>query len=248
MMRPTIGITPEVIVEKGKPGLFLDQRYWQAVEGAGGTPFILAPTAGREDLPEIAERIDGLLLTGGDDIHPRYYHREPSLPMTLSPDLRTDFELDLLRGILPTGKPVLGICLGMQVINVALGGSLIQDIPRQVPGALNHRGVHETTIVGKTLLSSATGGPETIQVPSSHHQAIERLGEGLIVSSRSTDGIIEAVEIPFALRPFDKLRAQGERSPSHPFFLAVQWHPERGLDREENRALFESFVRACARE
>ncbi|MBI4715868.1 MAG: gamma-glutamyl-gamma-aminobutyrate hydrolase family protein [Nitrospirae bacterium] len=226
-MRPLIGIAPELIVENGKPGLFLDQRYWLAVEGAGGTPCVLSPTADREIVREIAARIDGLLLTGGDDIHPRYYGGEPAPPMTLSPDLRTDFELDLLREIIPTGKPVLGICLGMQVINAALGGTLIQDIPQQVPAALNHREIHEAAIVGKTILAAAMGGPESMTVPSSHHQAIERLGTGLIVSALSSDGIIEAVEIP-----------------SHPFFLAVQWHPERGLDREENRALFESFVKA----
>jgi putative glutamine amidotransferase len=115
------------------------------------------------------------------------------------------------------------------LINVALGGTLIQDIPRQVPDALNHRGIHPVAVSEKSSLFRLVGEKKKISIQSSHHQSIDRLGRRLKISATAPDGVIEAIE-----------------SSDHPFLIGVQWHPERGGEKRHDRLLFEGFVRACS--
>jgi putative glutamine amidotransferase len=235
-MGPVIGITPELIripkqaqsEAEGKQTLSLDDRYCRALRDAGGIPVLLPPALDPREIQTLLRKIDGLLLSGGDDIDPRFYGESPVSSLNLSADLRTEHEILLIQEAIHSHRPVLGICLGMQTMNVALGGSLIQDIAVQRPGSLNHRGVHPVDLQGGTLLTRILPAQKSISVRSSHHQAIDRIGDRLRVSAYAPDGIIEAIEIP-----------------GHPFFVGVQWHPERGRDGTHDRALFEAFVKAC---
>lgn len=227
-MKPIIGITGDIEEDGGRRYLYIDLRYGKLVEEAGGIPLLLHPT---ESVKEIISKMDGLLLSGGEDIHPRFYGEEPLYPMDLSPDLRTDFEISLLKEAIKGRVPILGICHGMQLINVALGGTLYQDIKRQLPGFADHRlgsGRHEIKLSEGSKLFEAIGKKE-ISVTSTHHQAVRDLGKGLQICARAEDGIVEAFEMP-----------------GHPFLIGAQWHPEKGHD-EGTRRFFEGFLRSCAK-
>lgn len=225
-MKPLIGITGDIEDRNGKTYLYIDLRYGKMVEGAGGIPVVLHPAG---CIKEAVSKIDGLLLTGGEDIHPRYYGEEPKYPMTLSPDLRTEFETSLLEESMEKSIPVLGICHGMQLINVALGGTLYQDLPSQKKDAMEHRmgeKRHEVYLCdGMRLFEIA--GERMIKVTSTHHQAVKELGSGLKVSATAEDGVVEAFE-----------------KPGYPFLIGVQWHPEKEPD-EDSRRLFLSFIENC---
>lgn len=225
-MKPLIGITGDIEERDGKTCLYIDIRYGELVEEVGGIPFLLHPAGA---VKEIVSKIDGLILSGGEDIHPRLYREEPKYQMTLSPDLRTDFEMSLLKEAMARRLPILGICHGMQLINVAFGGTLYQDLPGQTEGVINHRlgeKRHPVSIIENTLLFNAIGKKE-MDVTSTHHQAVKDLGMGLKVSATARDGIIEALE-----------------TPEYPFFIGVQWHPEKEPD-DESRKLFKSFIAVC---
>jgi putative glutamine amidotransferase len=168
------------------------------------------------DAADFAERLDGLVLQGGADIHPSCYGREPAGPMHATDLVRDLFELDLLRAFIAAGKPVLGICRGMQLINVALGGTLHQDLvssgaahdPHDHPTAEeDYR--HGLELVPQGWLCGLYDGRLRAQVNSIHHQGVERLGDGLAIEARAPDGVVEAI-----------------RSHQHPFLVGVQWHPE----------------------
>jgi len=194
--RPAIGITMDI-----KDGRFtLREEYVEAVKAAGGLPFLIPP-AGLSYI----EKIDGLLISGGDDLEPSYYGESAIEGLKLVSRQRSDFEITLVHEIIRAGKPLLGICYGMQLVNVALGGTLYQDIKSQVPKALNHKESHEVDIKDGWLLRAGT-----YTVNSAHHQAVKALGKGLDVLATSSDGLVEAV--------FMK---------DYPFLLCVQWHPER---------------------
>lgn len=222
----------------------LSNRYTEAVVQAGALPQILPSVTSRDLVAEMVRRCDGVLLTGGDDIQPHLYEKNmpenlAKLVGPLEPE-RDIWEQHLIDEAFRQQKPILGICRGHQMMNVALGGSLIVDIPTQVPGALNHRQmdrkaepVHDVALTPGSLLAQITG-EQTLRVNSTHHQAIGRLAESLQAVARSEDGVIEAVE----LKDPKKL----------PFLLTVQWHPERLIDRNKIfLKLFSSFVEACAR-
>ncbi|HYZ68189.1 MAG TPA: gamma-glutamyl-gamma-aminobutyrate hydrolase family protein [Mycobacterium sp.] len=199
---------------------FLPAIYFEAVNRAGGIAVLLPPQPVN---PEVVERVldglDGLIVTGGHDVDPAAYGQQPH-PATDKPvddnRARDGFELALVRGAMRRALPVLGICRGAQLINVALGGTLHQHLP-DVVGHSNHRpgnavfSVSAVQTVPGTRLAALIG--ESSDAHCYHHQAIDRLGDGLIVSAMDSDGVIEAVEIP------------GEN-----FVLAVQWHPEERLD------------------
>jgi putative glutamine amidotransferase len=188
-------------------------------------------------LGRLFDQLDGLLLAGGGDIDPRHYGAEPSPFLRDVDPARDRTELTLARWALERDKPILGICRGLQVINVALGGTLIQDIAAEVAGALPHDlpdgsagdMAHRAEIEpGSTLQRIARAGiPE---VNSSHHQAVQRAAAGLRVTARAPDGVIEALEAP-GLR----------------YALAVQWHPERLPSRPESRRLFAGLTRAAGK-
>jgi putative glutamine amidotransferase len=231
--KPRIGITVDAERRKGRLYATLDHRYARAIASAGGVPLLL-PIVGPHEISSLLASVDGLLLTGGEDIHPRFYGERPAAPLDLSPDERTTFELDLVKTAMRSRKPVLGICHGMQLLNVALGGSLIQDLPTRQSGALRHRSgrapwkaVHPVALRPRSLLRRILRRA-VVSVASTHHQAVKALGKGLEVSALAPDGVVEAVE-----------------SPRHPFLIAVQWHPEKDPDAQATRRLFRALVRAC---
>lgn len=211
--------------------------YEESIRRAGGEPRVLE--AGHDDPAGALAGLDGLLLTGGDDVDPAAYG-EPRHPTTHDAEPGRDaFELTLTRGALDADVPILAICRGTQVLNVAAGGTLVQDIPSAVPGALSHSVTepkfaiaHDVWISPEShladLLRERLEEQEELPVNSRHHQAIGRLAEGLEVAATAPDGVIEAVE-----RPASK------------FCIGVQWHPENFWRTGEFRPLFEAFIDAC---
>jgi putative glutamine amidotransferase len=229
--RPAIGVT--IGYDDRRSGLHqLRQDYIRSVERAGGLPLVLAP--GRpEDAPGLLDRLGALLLTGGGDVDPALYGEAPHPRLGRVIRERDDFELALCREALRRDLPLLAICRGHQVLNVATGGTLIQDIPSQVRGGADHdprkerwERAHEVRIFKGTRLREILGR-EAISVNSFHHQAVARVGGGLVVSARTDeDGVVEAIEAP------------GRR-----LVLGVQWHPEAFWDRADGfQALFEALA------
>jgi len=188
--------------------------------------------------------IDGLLLTGGDDVAPSRYGERPHSTVVEAEPGRDEFELALVGKARERDLPILAICRGVQVLNVACGGSLIQDIPSEVPGALSHRLsvpphqpyalAHEVWIDKDTLLwrlmSERLSDADACEVNSRHHQAVKRVAAGFQICATAPDGVIEAIEDPAAR-----------------FCLGVQWHPENFFRTGEFRPLFEGFLEAATR-
>ena len=252
MARPPLILVSPSIEKRGVEfhdlSVSLSLQYEKSILQAGGIPFIVPSTTDRTLLAEIVRRSDGVILTGGDDINPALYAKK--LPRAVRAtveqtpdgggrDLR---ELVLIDEIFRQRKPLLAICRGHQLLNIALGGGLIADIRRQVPGALNHQRldladkiVHEAALTAGSLLAKITGS-RVLGVNSSHHQAVVGPAEPLVAVARSRDGIVEAMELkPAAARRL-------------PFLLSVQFHPERLTEKHaEHRAIFRCFTRACIR-
>ncbi len=233
-MRPAVGVT--IARDSLRNASYrLHRDYVRSIERAGGLPLVLVP--GRpSDAPELLARVDALLLSGGTDVDPALYQAEAHPRLGAVVRERDDFELALVREALERDLPLLAICRGHQVLNVALGGTLVQDIPTQRPAAGPHdkrgraeRRVHAVELQEGTRLRALLG-QAVVHVNSFHHQAIERLGAGLRVSALAPDGVIEGVELP----------ARG-------FALGVQWHPEAFWRRRDGfQPLFEALVRARA--
>lgn len=237
-MRPLIGLSCSTLVsaERDEPGLKrfgLAAFYVQRVEEAGGLPVVL-PTLAPERAEEVLQRVDGLLLSGGADVDPDLYGAAPHPRLGPVDRPRDLFEIALLRAARRAGLPVLAICRGMQVANVAFGGTLIQDLPSQRPDALGHdqrtleltQTSHPLRLEPGTLLSDWAGAT-TARVNSYHHQAVDRLAEGFRITARTPDGLIEGME-----------------QPEGAFFQCVQWHPERLAGDALTRLLFQRFVEA----
>jgi putative glutamine amidotransferase len=232
MTKPLIGIGCDIMRQSGeRDRAFAYTTYTEAVRRAGAIPVVIPPQP--ENADEIVEELDGILLAGGDDCDPAEYgeDRHPSCePMD---PRRQNNDLTLARAARERGIPTLGICLGVQVMNVAAGGTLIQDISSAIDTDIDHasepsdRHRHNVMIEDGTRLSSILGGRE-LNVNSSHHQAIRNLGEGLRVTAHAPDGIVEGLE-----------------DPSHPFYLGVQWHPEDMAGEKSASALFGAFVEAA---
>ena len=209
--------------------------YVRAVESAGAVPVVLAPGP-LDHVADVLERLDGLVLSGGSDLDPGHYGEERHETVDdVSPE-RDAFELALSRAALEQDLPLLAICRGHQVLNVATGGTLIQDIPSQVEGALDHdpkkerwQPAHEVRILPGTRLREILGR-DRVAVNSIHHQAIKTPGDGLVVTAYSVgDGVIEGVEIP-----------------DRRFVVGVQWHPEAFWDQPETfQPLFAALVAAA---
>ena len=230
----------------------LSYRYEHAILQAGGIPVVAPMTTDPAALAEAVRRVDGVLFTGGDDINPTLYTNDapPDALKTVTPppdvearDLR---ELILIDEVFQQGKPLLAICRGFQILNVAFGRELIVDIPSQLPGARNHARTdeageeltHEVPLTAGSLLSKITG-KKILGVNSSHHQGVLEPAEPFAAVARTEDGIVEAMELKTD-------RSNG--APQLPFFLAVQFHPERLVKHPEHQAIFNGFVSACARE
>jgi putative glutamine amidotransferase len=208
---------------------FLPEVYFKGVTAAGGVAVLLPPQPVDSEITErVLDGLDGLLITGGNDVDPGRYGQEPHPNNDKPAPERDDWEFALLRGALARRLPVLGICRGAQVLNVALGGTLHQHLP-DVIGHSGHRAGNAvfTTLpvqtVPGTRLAALVG--ETVQARCYHHQAIAEIGDGLIVSGWDADGVVEALELP-----------------GGDFVLAVQWHPEESLD---DLRLFSAIVEAA---
>lgn len=232
-MKPTIGLIP--LWDDEKDSLWMLPGYADALSEAGALPVTLPLTDDDDDLEQIADSIDGLLLTGGHDVSPSCYGEAPIPECSMPCERRDRMELQLIPKMIAAHKPVFGICRGIQMLNVALGGTLYQDLSAQHPSPVEHhmlppydRAVHQDTIVEGTLLHNILG-VATMGVNSYHHQAVKDLAPGLTASAYSEDGLVEGTEL------------EGE-----PFVLAVQWHPEfRFRTDGKSMALFRRFVDAC---
>jgi len=233
---PPIGITGRSAFSSGRrvplPLYATPRAYVGAIRRVGGLPFILPPVLGGSEATALLDHLGGLLLSGGGDIEPGLYGQARDA-QTEDVDLdRDQTELALAREALRCGLPVLAICRGLQVLNVALGGSLYQDIPAQIPHAVPHRPAdeaealsHPVRIEAGSRLSTILGRTE-VTVNSYHHQAAREVAEGLVVTASALDGVVEGLE-----------------HVSHPFCVAVQWHPELALDGPDGMAcLFDAFV------
>jgi putative glutamine amidotransferase len=223
-MKPTIGITRCSKLED----------YIEAVKRAGGEPLVLEPG---DDPRQSLDRVDGVLLSGGPDVDPGLYGQPPH-PTTVVDRDRDMFEVPLSRDAVARDVPLFAICRGVQVLNVAAGGTLVQDIPSAIESELDHRiqepkqaPAHDVRITPDTVLASTLGAArqlDTCRVNSRHHQAVERVAPSFVVSAVSTDGVIEAIE-----------------RPGSQFCVGVQWHPENFWRTGEFDGLFEAFVRAA---
>jgi len=230
--RPVIGLT---CGHSADGALTLHANYLEAVRECGGLPLIVSPACG-DMVHRLVELLDGLLLTGGPDLDPLYYGEEPLPGLEEVSPSRDEMEIGLVREFLKRHKPVLGICRGCQVMNVAAGGSLYQDIATQVPGCIKHRQSAprwyptHTVHLKETSSLAAILGRVALRINSRHHQAVARLGEGFEAVARAPDGVIEAIE----------LTGTG-------FGIGVQWHPEDMFPEETARSLFEAFIAAAGR-
>jgi putative glutamine amidotransferase len=226
--RPLIGITSVYSADKKSGSISVDFAYVKAVTETGGAPLILPTISEDRILQRYVDELDGLVLVGGDDVPPSSYGQQPHETVKIMPTQRYNFERKLISLWWASGKPLLGICLGMQFTNVVAGGSLIQDIPSQVGTKVKHRGYHQVNIEPKSSLAKILGADEAF-VYSNHHQAVKDVGRGLRIIARSEDGVAEAME-----------RTDGK------FGLFVQWHPEATDDAEHRKAIYGALVRACA--
>ncbi len=238
-MAPLIGITSAVYYDKNNwKFLRAYALNVKAIERVGGIPVIIPCTLNDDTLRQLYERLDGILLPGGGDVDPAFYQAEPQATLLKMIDRERDaVEIKISRWAVADQRPVLGICRGHQVFNVAMGGTLIQDIPAFVGHDLRHdisdgmprnTRLHDVTINPESRLANILNGTH-FDVNSIHHQSIERLAPGLTATAYATDGVIEATEIE-----------------SHPFALTVQWHPEDMVDDDETMvSLFSAFVNAA---
>ncbi|MGL5086892.1 MAG: gamma-glutamyl-gamma-aminobutyrate hydrolase family protein [Clostridium sp.] len=215
-MKPIIGITTFSQEKNYKEYSAVSSKYADAVRMAGGIPFLIPITQDETLIEDYIESLDGIILTGGDNINPLRYEEEAIIDLGEIHDNRDEFEIKLFLKALVKNVPVLGICRGLQIINVALGGKLYQDIETQISNSKNHmqemhlQGTlsHNIDIDRKSKLFRILKN-SSISVNSLHRQAIKTLGYGLSISAMSDDGIVEAIE----------LKGRG-------FVLGVQWHPE----------------------
>ncbi len=239
-MKPLILVTLDLgeVERRGVPfpTAYAKLAYARAVEAAGGLPLFVAPTREPGLAQQLCVRLDGLIVTGGAfDIEPERYGKKSDgqARVDAPKPLRTELEWALIEGALARDRPVLGICGGMQLLNVVLGGTLILDIQTANPAALDHEQptspalpAHRVQLLPGTRLAAAVGRPE-IEVNTTHHQAVDQLGKGLVVAGTSPDGVIEAIE--------HRDRAG---------VLGVQWHPEL-LGDSASAAIYSLFVRAA---
>ncbi len=233
MVKPFIAVTP--LLDYAKSSFWMLPGYFLGIEFAGGLPFMMPVLQREADLREVLQHADGVLMTGGQDVDPKLYKAEKlELCGEISPE-RDAMEKALVKVALEMDIPVLGICRGIQFINVYFGGTLWQDIPSQVGDKITHsmtppydRAVHEVKLVEQTPLA-ALFNSSYAQVNSYHHQAIRKVAPNLQIMAFSEDDIIEAVRVP-----------------NKTFMWFVQWHPEFIFHRDpQSQKLFKAFVEAA---
>ena len=230
--RPLIGIPMRI--ELATDRFYLSRYYSEAVEAAGGTPLHISLIPKVDYIESVIDRLDGILLPGSDsDVDPLRYGQQPHPELGSVHAIKDETDLLVIAAAERRRLPILAICFGMQVLNVARGGTLIQDIRSQVSGAIKHeqgvprdRPSHKVTLKADSRLGEIAGAEEAV-VNSHHHQAVANLGEDLVAVSWSSDGLVEAVEDPRRDR----------------FVVAVQWHPELGWKEDQlSQQIFRSFI------
>jgi len=249
LARPLILITPSsqaAGAEFEDPSLSLSLRYGEAIFQAGGLPWVLPPTADPDIVHAAVGRCDGVLLSGGDDITPQLHRPEVSPELKslcgASDASRDAFEILVLQNVFTQPRPLLAICRGHQLINVALGGTLHLDLPTEHPSDVPHNAcdrkdtaVHPVALDPKSMLAKITG-KKSLRVNSTHHQGIDSLAPELRPVAVAPDGLIEATELTEDARGF------------LPWFLSVQFHPERLAPKQAvQRRLLAAFVEACSK-
>jgi len=214
----------------GRERVALNSSYVRSLINAGLTPLLVPPLIDVDKAGDALAGAAGLVLTGGEDIHPASYGEAPHAKLEETDQSRDAVELALYRAARERQLPVLAICRGIQLVNVAMGGTLYQDLPSEHPSTVDHidpKGRHALRVESGSSLAQAVGSPSSVN--SRHHQAVKRLGEGLRAVAWAEDGVIEGAEL-----------ANGDRS----WLLAVQWHPEDDVE----AGLFAAFARAVARD
>jgi len=235
-MKPLIGLSPAYYEHKEMDRSILGKSYTDSVQRAGGLPVMIPPIIQQQDLAILIQRLDGMVLTGGDDLHPQYYG-EMAEPLTPEPFhlRRGEHDRQIFDYIWEHKVPTLAICLGMQEVNVFLGGNLYQDIPSLLENTLTHRigdwfeARHSVSVAPDSLLHKLTG-QTSVDTNSAHHQAVKVVPDTLQVTGSSSDGVIEALE------PVDRSRP----------LLAVQWHPESETNDLVGIDLFRWLVSAAS--
>jgi len=233
--KPIIGIGSDILTTPGmRDRAYVYTTYVESLRKAGAVPVLIPPQA--ENATDVVESLDGVLLAGGDDCDPTLYGEEPHPTVEPMDPRRQSSDLSLAKAARDKGIPTLGICLGLQVMNVAAGGTLVQDIDSQLKTEIEHvsepedRARHDVHIENGTQLSKILGGTAEMNVNSSHHQAIKRVGDGLRETAHAPDGIVEGLE-----------------DPRHPFYVGVQWHPEDMPGETSAASIFGAFVEAARR-
>lgn len=246
-MKPLIGLTCYIVeaAEFGKNRIrgaydqdmmMASHDYTKSIENAGGIPLVLPYTLEDSVIKEYVNRMDGILFTGGEDVSPSYYGQAIKRGFGGCSSNRDAFEWKLLTEAMAQGKPIMGICRGMQLINIFYGGTLFQDLNQMAFTSLEHSCIklpkhvatHEVEVYVNTHLYEMVQNGR-LQVNSKHHQSVDRLGDGLIVSSKALDGVIEGIE-----------------DPNRPFVVALQWHPEMMAGHDRSQAnIFDGFIKHC---
>ncbi|HLR64805.1 MAG TPA: gamma-glutamyl-gamma-aminobutyrate hydrolase family protein [Pseudogracilibacillus sp.] len=235
MKKPIIGVTPSI--QSDEKNYFINRDNAKVIEEMGGIPYILPHSQCEDNILQIAEMIDGLYLTGGNDIDPTFFGEEPHPKLGTINPTRDFFEDELIQQILQLNKPLLGVCRGAQILNISLGGTMYQDIYAQMNRDLIQHsqnapvahGSHFVKVTPDSLLHRIVE-TDSLRVNSRHHQANKTAGKGLIFSGMANDGVIEAVE-----------------STEHHFVLGLQWHPENlaMAGCEQSKKIFTAFIEAC---
>jgi putative glutamine amidotransferase len=234
MPRPLVAVTATTEIIRGAARVRVNSAYLEAIEAAGLIPLVTPPLHDPSLAADLLHRVDGLVLTGGEDVDPRHYGALRHSATEPPHSARDAWELALVAAARHVAMPVLAICRGMQLLNVALGGTLVQDLPTDRPGPVSHsqasgraERVHAAAVEEGSRLAGAMGAT-TIAVNSSHHQAIDRVATGLRVVARSGDGVIEGVE----------------SADDGWWLLGAQWHPEELIGTLEpwDRNLFAAYA------
>lgn len=225
-MKKIIGICADIAKINESEKYCVTKKYSEAIKLAGGTPILLAPK--KEFIEDYLTLVDGILLIGGYNINPSLYGEKKMFNHKLANPERIDFELKIVRAAFIKKIPILGICLGCQMINVAFGGSLYQDIRKQIKGCLGHetknKSAHKVFVYEKSLLGKILK-KKSFFVNSTHMQAVKKLGKGLEGVAFSKDGVCEAIAHSKAK-----------------FIWGLQWHPEKIIDLPESKKIFKAFI------
>lgn len=228
---PVIGITLGY-ENCQKNQLKIHDNYIKAVIKAGGTPLLFPPLLNKKNINDLKNNIDGVLFTGGCDLDPRIFKQEPHKHLRRVDPVRDKFEIELVNWCLENNIPLLALCRGIQVLNIACGGTIIQHLEEGIKHdqqAPYYFPIHDILLTENSYLQKIYEGKTKLKVNSFHHQAIDKTGKGLVVQARASDNIIEAVI-----------------KKNHPFCVGVQWHPERMYAKYPVQLnLFQEFVKKC---